>query len=145
MRFCRARRSVRSVDHGAGSPVQRSALDAAIDTLGVNDIKTLQFTTSGATFSQRQDCSRVERQGRHDRRELRGVVKAACRLRPSSEADEPEIAERGVAPEKIHHRSRVHATPGPSAFDTEFLYARAPQLRRKRQRFGLPLHKALTM
>jgi glyoxylase-like metal-dependent hydrolase (beta-lactamase superfamily II) len=33
------------------SPGQRLAIDAAIDTLGADDIKTLQFTGSGATFT----------------------------------------------------------------------------------------------
>jgi hypothetical protein len=33
------------------SPIQRSAIDAAIDTLGANGINTLQFTASSATFT----------------------------------------------------------------------------------------------
>jgi glyoxylase-like metal-dependent hydrolase (beta-lactamase superfamily II) len=42
--------------HGAcierdGSPVQRSAIDAAVDALGARAVNTLQFTASGATFT----------------------------------------------------------------------------------------------
>ncbi len=36
---------------GASSPAQRTAIDAAVDTLGADSIKTLQFTASGATFT----------------------------------------------------------------------------------------------
>jgi hypothetical protein len=33
------------------SPVQRTALDAAVDTLGADAVKTLEVTASGATFT----------------------------------------------------------------------------------------------